>query len=206
LTGSIEKLKFWIHLRRTAKTVFQCLSLFITLPFATLSGFGRLSTAFQSFGQLFALVPGIIGDYLRVSFYVWTLRECSLHSRISFGTFFSRNSSVVSKGVYIGSYCILGDCHIGERTQIASHVQILSGRHQHRRQTDGRILGSNENELKRVLIGEDCWIGAGAIIMANVGLGSTVGAGAVVTRALPDNVVAVGQPARPLSKEGAELG
>lgn len=198
LTERTEGLSGWRHVRRTIKGVVHCLCLAVALPFAVLTGFGRFPLAFQGCGHLFSLFPGLLGDYLRVAFYVWTLRECSPHCRISFGAFFAYSSAVVREGVYIGPYCVLGNCEIGERTQIASHVQILSGRHQHRRQTDGRILGATENELSRVVIGKDCWIGAAAIVMADVGLSSTIGAGAVVTRAIPSNTVAVGNPARPL--------
>jgi len=187
----------WIHIRRTPKAVIQGLALLIVLPFATLAGFGRLSSAFQGFGQLFSLVPGLLGDYIRVAFCVLTLRECSLHSRISFGTFFARSSAVVGSGVYIGSYCVLGDCDIGERTQIAYHVQILSGRRQHQREVDGRILGAEEETFGKVIIGKDRWIGAAAVVMADIGAGTTIGAGAVVTRAIASNTVAVGNPARP---------
>ena len=51
-----------------------------------------------------------------------------------------------------------------------------------------------------VRIGENCWIGAGAIILPGVNIGdnTVVGAGSVVTRDLPANVVAVGNPCRVL--------
>jgi len=44
----------------------------------------------------------------------------------------------------------------------------------------------------------DCWIGASAVIMASVGVGTTIGAGAVVVRPIEAGVVAVGNPARTL--------
>lgn len=146
------------------------------------------------------MIPGLPGDYLRVAYYALTLRRCALYSRVSFGSFFAQSSSTVGVGVYVGAYCVLGSCSLGERTQIASHVQILSGRHQHGRTADGRILGADEKNFKSVVIGEDCWIGASAIVMANVGPRTTVGAGTVVTRPLPAGVVAVGNPARVLER------
>jgi acetyltransferase-like isoleucine patch superfamily enzyme len=98
--------------------------------------------------------------------------------------------------VYIGSYCILGKTVIGGRTQIASGVQILSGRHQHPRDPSGQISGAEHGAFVPVAIGADCWIGAAAIVMADVGAGSTVGAGPVVSRPIPAGSVAVGNPAR----------
>ena len=47
-----------------------------------------------------------------------------------------------------------------------------------------------------VRIGAGTWIGSGAIVMADVGKNSVVGAGSVVSKPLPDNVVAAGAPAR----------
>lgn len=51
-----------------------------------------------------------------------------------------------------------------------------------------------------VHIGRCCWIGAGAVILPGVtiGDGSVIGAGSVVTRDIPENVVAVGNPCRVL--------
>jgi acetyltransferase-like isoleucine patch superfamily enzyme len=49
-------------------------------------------------------------------------------------------------------------------------------------------------------IGDDCWIGAKAVLVKGSGLGRrcVLGAGAVLTKKLPDNTVAAGVPARPL--------
>jgi len=49
-----------------------------------------------------------------------------------------------------------------------------------------------------VYIGENCWIGAGALIMPGVTIGdnSVIGAGSVVTKDIPANVVAYGNPCR----------
>lgn len=55
-----------------------------------------------------------------------------------------------------------------------------------------------------VRIGKNCWIGAGALVMPGVtiGDGSVIGAGSVVTRNIPANVVAVGNPCRVLRPIG----
>ena len=55
-----------------------------------------------------------------------------------------------------------------------------------------------------VRIGRNCWIGAGALIMPGITIGDNVvvGAGSVVTKDLPSNVVAVGNPCRVLREIG----
>jgi virginiamycin A acetyltransferase len=54
-----------------------------------------------------------------------------------------------------------------------------------------------------VRIGSGTWVGAGAVIMADVGRGSIVGAGAVVTKPVPDRVLAAGVPARVIRSRDA---
>jgi acetyltransferase-like isoleucine patch superfamily enzyme len=90
----------------------------------------------------------------------------------------------------------MGLARVGPRAQIASGVQILSGARQHPRDENGRLKGANEGEFTEISIGADCWIGASAIVMADVGDRSTIGAGSVVTKPIPPDCVAVGSPAR----------
>jgi acetyltransferase-like isoleucine patch superfamily enzyme len=49
---------------------------------------------------------------------------------------------------------------------------------------------------ERVALGRDCWIGEGAIIMADVGAGSIVSAGAVVLTSAPPATIVGGNPAK----------
>jgi acetyltransferase-like isoleucine patch superfamily enzyme len=128
-----------------------------------------------------------------------TLEECSPDSRIEFGSFFVHPEAKMARGVYIGCHCILGKTVIGERTHIASGVQILSGKRQHPRDSAGKLLGAEHGTFESVSIGEDCWIGAGVIILAQVGARCTVGSGAVVVQPIAADSVAVGNPARIVS-------
>lgn len=59
---------------------------------------------------------------------------------------------------------------------------------------------------KTIRIGKDCWFGGGVVVVPGVTIGDgvTVGAGSVVTRDLPDRVVAVGNPARIIKKINAD--
>lgn len=184
-------------LKRSVQAVF----LLLALPLAAIAGFGRWAGGFRFSGHVCAVAPGIVGDYLRIAFYKLTLKNCSLDSRVEFGSFFSHSGASLGDRVYIGPYCILGTCSIGDRTQIASLVQILSGRRQHSRDVSGNITGAEDGEFEEVRIGADCWIGASCVVMASVGTGTTIGAGAVVVKPIDAGVVAVGNPARVLSEK-----
>jgi acetyltransferase-like isoleucine patch superfamily enzyme len=188
--------------KRTAKAILHALSLALVFLPAAASAFGRWKASYTFFAHACALLPGLPGDYLRMAFYKLTLSECSMTCRISFGTFFAHPEARVGPHVYIGSYCIIGKASIGARTQIASAVQILSGRHQHSRSETGEISGAEHGAFVSVAIGADCWIGAAAIVMSDVGQGSTVGAGAIVSQPIPPRSVAVGNPARVIRTAG----
>lgn len=189
-------------MKAAIKSVLHGIFLVLALPMALLTGFGRSESVFRFFAQLCALGPGLPGDYLRIAYYKLTLEACDLESRVQFGSFFAHPEARLGRLAYIGCYCVLGRTSIGERTQIASAVQILSGRRQHARDQHGRILAGDLKAFDTVTIGADCWIGAAALVMADVGAGSTVGAGAVVVKPVPPASVAVGNPARVVTSGG----
>jgi maltose O-acetyltransferase len=68
--------------------------------------------------------------------------------------------------------------------------------------TSTHPLNATERKSKQfskpIIIGDDCWIGGNAVICPGVkiGNGCTIGAGSVVTKDIPDNSLAVGNPAR----------
>lgn len=191
-------------MRHWIKACLCAVFLLLAAPLAALSAFGRFHAPYYLFAQCCALVPGILGDYLRICYYRLTLTRCDLSSRIQFGSFFSHPQASIARSVYIGSYCVLGRVDIGERTQIATGVMIPSGKRQHNRAADGCIESSNLDHFETVSIGADCWIGTNAVILASIGGRSTIGAGAVVVKAIPPGVTAVGNPARILdSKESS---
>src|SRR5271163_3035665 len=109
-------------IRQATKRTVQALALVAAFPCALLTGFGHLQPMFTIFSQLLALGPGLPGDYLRSAYYKLTLRECSIDTRISFGTYFVRRESAVGRLVAIGGYCVIGGAMIGPGTQIGSHV------------------------------------------------------------------------------------
>lgn len=96
--------------------------------------------------------------------------------------------------------CILDVCKvkIGDNCLIAPQAGIYTAYHPLDRET--RISGLEAG--KPITIGNDCWIGGGAIINPGVMLGDNVvvGSGSVVTKSFPSNVVIAGNPAKIIKK------
>lgn len=93
---------------------------------------------------------------------------------------------------------LVDDTHIyvGDNTQFGPHVTVATAAHPI--DPEQRAAGYEYN--LPVHIGKNCWIGAGAVLLPGVTIGDNVviGAGSVVTKDLPSNVVAVGNPCRVL--------
>ena len=94
-----------------------------------------------------------------------------------------------------------GDIFIGDNVLIAPNVVISTAGHP----VDPDLRRKTAQFSKTVRIGNNVWIGANASIMPGVTIGdnSVIGAGSVVTRDIPANVVAVGVPCRVLREIGA---
>lgn len=85
---------------------------------------------------------------------------------------------------------------IGEDCQIGPSVQLLTPTHPLEPQPRRDKLEA----ARPIVIGDNVWLGGGAIVLPGVTIGdnAVIGAGAVVTKDVPADVVAVGNPARPV--------
>lgn len=154
--------------------------------------------AFPGWSQLFSLIPGLTGAYLRRAFYRLVLPRCLPGSFISFGTVFSHPTAQIGRDVYIGVYCCLGDVTLEDDVLLGSHVSVMNGSGQHGIERLDIPIREQPGTWPRVTIGRDSWVGDRAIIMADVGRHCVIGAGSVVTAPIPDYAIAVGVPARVL--------
>lgn len=112
--------------------------------------------------------------------------------------------------VFINYNCLLLDCNrieIGDNVLFGGAVQICTATHPLPAAErvvvpggpDGNVAGYRTRALP-VTIGSNVWLGAGVIVLPGVTIGdnTTIGAGSVVTKPIPPNVVAVGNPCRVL--------
>ena len=156
------------------------------------SGAGKTLTGLA----MLALLPGLSGEYLRRAFLAWTIAECHPSATICFGTVLSKTATRIGAHAYVGPYCSLGSVTIERDALVATGVHILSGGRMHGTADPTRPIRDQPGEFVHVTMGAGCWIGAGAVVMADVGRDSIVGAGSVVTKPTPEAVVAAGVPAR----------
>ncbi|MBQ4338032.1 MAG: sugar O-acetyltransferase [Clostridia bacterium] len=107
------------------------------------------------------------------------------------------------KGVYANfNLTLVDDTHIyvGDYTLFGPNVVVATAGHPVQPELREKTYQYNFS----VHIGRNCWIGAGAVIVPGVTIGDNVviGAGSVVTKDIPPNVVAVGNPCRVLREIG----
>ena len=109
----------------------------------------------------------------------------------------------LGKNVYINAGLKLVDdthIYIGDYTMLGPNVVLATAGHPIDPQLREKALQYN----LPVHIGRNCWLGAGVIVMPGVTIGdnSVIGAGSIVTKDIPANVVAVGNPCRVLRPIG----
>lgn len=95
----------------------------------------------------------------------------------------------------------VGRITIGDDVQIGPNVQLLTATHP----LEAEPRRAKWEGSRPILIGDNVWLGGGVIVCPGVTIGANtvVGAGAVVVRDLPTNVLAVGNPARVVRELGA---
>ena len=114
----------------------------------------------------------------------------------------------LGKRAFVNGNCVFLDCAeilIGDDFQCGPGVQLLTPEHP----LDAAERRAGVEWARTIRIGNDVWIGGGAIVLAGVTIGDrvVVGAGSVVTRDVPSDVVVVGNPARVVKQiEPSSLG
>ena len=192
----------------SGKEQVKCfVNLFCRILVLPIAGFVNIMQAFvegdqpfQTGAQLVSLIPGIFGNYLRKEFYRLTLKKCGADVCIEFGTILNQATVELGRRVYIGARCSIGECVIGDDAVIGSNVDIISGSRQHKFDRFDVPIREQGGSLEKIIIGSDCWIGNSAVIMADVGEKSIVGAGSVVVQAVEPASIVGGNPAHLLRK------
>jgi virginiamycin A acetyltransferase len=190
-------------MKNFVKKIARAIATLLTLPF-TLTYFilalvfnsSGKDALFASYSQVLSLFPGKTGAFLRAGFYSLVMRSFHANAHTSFATLFSQRDTEVASGIYIGPQCNIGKCKIGSDTLLGSGVHIMSGKQQHNFEDATKLIREQGGVFAKVTIGQNCWIGNGALIMANIGDNCIVAAGSVVINDVPDMSIVAGNPAK----------
>lgn len=173
----------WPRLR--AKAVRLKLTLLLRSEIAATARFGK---------DVYVTIPGgflAIGDQTFVGDRCFIEVSPNPHAEVKIGA-----RCYFAHDVHIGAYC---DITIGENVRVAEFVSLRDSSHNY--QDRNRNIYQQGDTMGTLSIGNDVWIGQGAIILGSpdgtfIGNGVVIGAHSVVKESIPDYAVAVGAPAR----------
>lgn len=189
----------YLHVRgglvfRAAWAVAGVLTWPVTIPMALLSRSSMF--VFITCSELLSVLPYIFGVITRSQFYRFALRHCGRNVVIGFGTVFNYRDISIGDNVLIGRYNVVHHCDFGDYVLTGEHCVFLSGRRQHNYDREDVPIYLQGGWRKHIVVGPDVWIGTHCTVAEDVGSGSIVAAGSMVTRPVPAQSVAVGNPAR----------
>ena len=188
-----------MNLREPIKRIVRGIANLLVLPLLLVhwlkAPFLGKDRALEGSSEFLSLIPGLTGQYLRRAFLAWTIEHCHPSACICFGTVFSKAGARIDENAYIGGHCHIGLVHVERDVLIASGVHITSGAKMHGTEDLSKPIKEQQGVNTMVTIGKGAWIGSLAAVMADVGRDSIVGAGAVVTKAVPERVIVAGVPA-----------
>lgn len=189
------------HLRSRVKSAVNGGALLAVAPLALTCWLeakvsSRHEGVFAFWSHVVSLLPGYPGMVLRRAFYRLTLDRCSANFFIGFGALFTHRRGVVEDEVYIGPYALVGSARLRRGCLIGSRASVLSGGELHELDEHGTWTPFDPSRMRQIQVGEHAWIGEGAIIMADIGGGSSIAAGTVVSNPVPARVAMAGNPAR----------
>ncbi|ANX13961.1 hypothetical protein ABE41_018265 [Fictibacillus arsenicus] len=124
------------------------------------------------------------------------ISSCIIHPSVSIK---DPENIRMGKNIRIQNNCILwagvGKIHIGNNTGMGPGTFIFGSNHGMK---PGVLYINQQSTPKTVYIGENVWIGSNCVILPGVTIGnnSVIGAGSVVTKSIPENAIALGNPAK----------
>jgi acetyltransferase-like isoleucine patch superfamily enzyme len=149
-----------------------------------------------------ALVPGSVGHWWRRCWYQRTLESCGENLMANWMSVIFMPDTRVGSNVHLGPFSSVIEAQIGDNVMLGTNVAVARGTRQHGFARLDIPMNLQASELKKPIIGDDCWIGTAAVILADVASGSVVGAGAVVTKTFAPRTVLAGVPARVIRNRG----
>lgn len=135
------------------------------------------------------------------------LRNCFLGDYVQINRRNILEDAILGEGTYTGSNTVLKHIIIGRYCAISWNVSATGNTHDYKRASShpftylrsfGFVNQNTTLENKKIIIGNDVWIGANSSILPGVtiGSGAIIGAGSVVTKDVPPYAIVVGNPGK----------
>lgn len=168
-------------------------------------------TSFWIEGIVAALPYSTIGNLLRRLYWSKRLKIPGRDIAVFPGVhFFCIEALEIGEGVSINLNVHINPCHgfikLGNNVLLGPNCVLRAADHVYSDAT--RPIKTQGHRGGRIIIEDDCWLGANVVVLKDVtiGRGSIIGAGAVVTRDIPPFSIAAGVPARIIGRRGQQPG
>ena len=142
-----------------------------------------------------ALVPGRIGILVRRVWYKMSLRKCGKKLFIEFGAVIIEKESEIGDNVFIGPFSHIDLVEIGDDALISQGVVISGAKNAHGSDKNS-IMRLQEGYKRKVIIGDDVWVGMKAVVLEDVSRGCIISCLSFVNKKFPEYSVIGGVPCR----------
>jgi virginiamycin A acetyltransferase len=176
--------------------IINLICYFISLIYLAIS---RI-TGFYNMSVHLSKISFAYGNKIRYFFYKKTLNSVGDNVLFPHNTIFSNANISIGNNVRFGPYNTIGLADFGDDILIAQNVHFLSGKNQHSYSRVDIPINKQGGKIEKIEIENDCWIGAGSIIMSNVNKGSVVASGSIVTKVFDKYLIIGGNPAKVIKK------
>jgi acetyltransferase-like isoleucine patch superfamily enzyme len=140
-----------------------------------------------------------LGQNVTLSKFI-NLYGCSIGDNTKIGSFVEiQKNATIGKNCKISSHTFICEgVHIEDDVFIGHSVTFINDTFPRATAPGGRLQTEEDWQVERTIVSKGASIGSGATILSNVTIGekSIVGAGSVVTKDVPPNVIVVGNPAK----------
>lgn len=187
-------------MRRFGKTIallpFYAWALFYLLRVLLFRPIFGADRALEFCSEALATKAGASGLLLRRAFYRMALPACGADCTFAAGVILTKADVRFGRNVALGLNTIVSAAEFGDDILCGPGVMFLSGREQHGHQRTDVPMVEQPGVYRTLRIGSDVWLGAGAIVLDDIGTGCIVAAGSVVVSPVPDYAIVAGSPAR----------
>ena len=156
--------------------------------------------------KIYCFVYELLNLFVRAYWFLWRKMIDSKFAFIGQNVVICKKSSFTYENIYIDNDCYIGEgalflstnaeIHVGKNVMFGPNVMLITGNHNIHSigyyMSDVKVKNKTDDE--DIVIEDDVWIGAGAIILKGVtiGTGSVIGAGAVVSRSVEPYQIYIG--------------